>query len=99
MGKGLHSRQSDELEQWQDIRDQVKELQAVLGAELQNWKNANDEAAETIRDQHVKGNKDGIAKMTSGFPSWVVMGKETYTDEFHLGLTEFGVSVIPPGEI
>ena len=61
-GKSLHSRQSDKLEQWQDIRDQVKELQAVLGAELQSWKEANDEASETIRDQHVKGNKDGRAK-------------------------------------
>ena len=36
--------------------------------------------------------------MTSVFPSRVGMGRETYTDEFSLGHTEFGVSVILPGE-
>lgn len=57
-GKSLHSSQRDEHEQWQEIRDQVEERWAVLDAEPQSWKEAKDGAAETIRGQHEKGNKD-----------------------------------------
>lgn len=68
-GENLHSRQRNEHEQWQEIKDQVEELWAVR-------KEANDEAAKIIRDQYVKSNKDGEA---SGFPSWVLTGRDRDT--------------------